>query len=126
MHVFFTLSITIMSGRPASITWSVWMLKSHNILHDFHFPQLILVYTAVNLGQQVYISFKQYVKKLNNAQWRQFEKKELLFRKRIASRRINHSDFICNGNISLWIKVIKILIVRYILLPRKVPLYENP
>lgn len=67
-----------------------------------------IVYTAVKLGH-LERDFSPYLKRLNADEWNQFEEAELLFRKRIASRSINHGDFVCRGNINLWIKVAKIV-----------------
>ena len=46
---------------------------------------------------------------LDEAEWSSFEEKESQFRAQIASRRLNNGDFICKGDISLWMQVHKIL-----------------
>ena len=46
---------------------------------------------------------------LDEAEWSSFEEKESQFRAHIALRRLNHGDFICKGDISLWMQVHKIL-----------------
>ena len=54
-------------------------------------------------------NFGCYLRVLDEADWSSFEEKESQFRAQIASRRLNHGDFICKGDISLWMKVHKIL-----------------
>ena len=43
-------------------------------------------------------------------EWTQFEERELLFRKHIASKKVNYGDFHCKGDIEQWFKMIKVLV----------------
>ena len=47
---------------------------------------------------------------LSNNTWDYFVSKELRFRKRLSSKKVNYGDFRCKGDIKLWIKLIKIFI----------------
>ena len=87
------------------ITFDVSKIKA---IHKEALAAGKIVYTGVKLDHLV-CDFSSYLKSLDVTEWRQFEEKELLFRKRIASRSINHGDFICRGNTNLWIKLAKIL-----------------
>ena len=46
---------------------------------------------------------------MNVEQWNVFEENEYLFRKSISSKKISYGDFICNGDIDLWIEYFKII-----------------
>ena len=54
-------------------------------------------------------NFSCYLRVLDEAEWSSFEEKESQFRAQIAWRRLSHGDFICKGDISLWMQVHKIL-----------------
>ena len=54
-------------------------------------------------------NFGCYLRVLDEAEWSSFEEKESQFRPQIASKRLNHGDFICKEDISLLMQVHKIL-----------------
>ena len=54
--------------------------------------------------------FGQFINFLNTSEWEAFEEKEKQFRAEISSKRINHGDFICRGNVELWFNLLKILV----------------
>ena len=74
---------------------------------------------AINTGKIHFVGTKQdchfdydfcgEVKVLDSEDWEAFEVKERQFRAQIASKRINHGDFVCKGDIEAWFKVSKIL-----------------
>ena len=75
---------------------------------------------AVRSGKIVYLGpkhkfrqdedFSLFQKQLAPIEWKQFEQRELLFRKRIASKKLNHGDFNCKGDIEQWFRLIKVLV----------------
>ena len=68
-----------------------------------------ICFVGKKLSAGFYYSFSCYLRVLDEAEWSSFEEKESQFRAQIASRRLNHGDFICKGDISLWMQVHKIL-----------------
>ena len=73
------------------------------------YKQALISGKIVFVGGMSIFDVRSLVRKLTFQEWVQFEEKELLYRMSVASRKINHGDFICKGNLDLWIKVIKVL-----------------
>jgi len=67
-----------------------------------------IVYTG-NKSCHLNLDFRRYFKELNDREWKMFEEQELSFRKSIASKKFTYGDFLCKGDIKLWIKIIKCL-----------------
>ena len=75
---------------------------------------------AVRSGKIVYLGpkhkfrqdedFSLFQKPLAPIEWKQFEQRELLFRKHIASKKVNHGDFHCKCDIEQWFRLIKVLV----------------
>ena len=67
--------------------------------------------TAVRSGKIVYLGpkhkfrqdedFTLFQKQLPPIEWKQFEEREFLFRKHIASKKVNYGDFHCKGDIDI-------------------------
>ena len=54
--------------------------------------------------------FTLFQKQLAPIEWKQFEEREVLFRKHIASKKVNYGDFHCKGDIEQWFRLIKVLV----------------
>ena len=75
---------------------------------------------AVRSGKIVYLGpkhkfqhdedFTLFRKQLAPIEWKQFEEREFLFRKHIASKKVNYGDFHCKGDIEQWFRLIKVLV----------------
>ena len=59
---------------------------------------------------QHYEDFTFFRKQLAPIEWKQFEEREFLFRKHIASTKVNYADFHCKGDIEQWFRLIKVLV----------------
>ena len=68
-----------------------------------------IVYSGIKTDANTDINIRPFIRTLNDREWKEFEVKELQYRKLIASRKINRGDFTCKGNINLWVKLIKVL-----------------
>ena len=54
--------------------------------------------------------FSLFQKQLAPIEWKQFEQRELPFCKHMASKKVNHGDFHCKGDIEQWFRLIKVLV----------------
>ena len=64
-----------------------------------------IIYTGKK-SCQVNLDFRKYFNNLPEGEWKLFEDQECIFRKYIASKKINYGDFHCKGDIKYWIKLI--------------------
>ena len=75
---------------------------------------------AVRSGKIVYLGpkhkfqhdedFTLFRKKLAPIEWKQFEEREFLFGKHIASKKVNYEAFHCKDDIEQWFRLIKVLV----------------